>query len=121
MTTSSILQAQQIELAAYVSVIIHNVGRCFGLWVHIYFYLFPVHLFGFVFGSIGLISQPFGLLNILMLAYNTTNDDYAVMNYMLGGLVCLASLVSIACYRRYRQTEMMTENGENNSQKFSAF
>jgi len=111
MVIASILHAEQIELAAYVSVIMHNLGRCFGgLWIPVYFYIFPMHLYGFVFGTITVFSQPFSLLNILMLGYNTTNDDYAVMNYILGGLVSLVVLVSIACYRHYQRTKNTTNS-----------
>ena len=59
---TTLFPAQQIEAAAYSSVIIHNIGRCFGvLWVPIYFYVFPHELYGFVFGSIrhGKIAQAY--------------------------------------------------------------
>ena len=113
MVVASILQAQQSELAANSAVIVHNVGRCFGvLWNPVYFYLFPAHLYGFVFGSIALIAQPFGLLNIFMLSYNTKNDDYAVMNYLLAGIISLLVVVSFACYRRYKTNQ---KNSVNNN------
>lgn len=105
MIVASILQAEQIETAAYASVIIHNIGRCFGvLWNPLYFYLFPVELYGFIFGSVSLVSQIFGLVNLPMLSYNTANDDYAIMNYILGGMISLIGIVAIACYRKYRSS-----------------
>jgi len=99
MAIASFLKAQQNEMAAYSAVVIHNIGRCFGvLWTQIYFFLFPVEYYGFVFGSVMLISQPFTLFSVLILGYNTKNDDYSVMNYMLGVLVALVLVVCIACY-----------------------
>ena len=103
MSVASFLKAQQLEWAAYAAVIIHNIGRCFGvLWNPVYFFLFPVQQYGFVFGSISLLSQPFSLLNIVMLNYNTENDDYALTNYILGGVILLVSAVSLACFRKYK-------------------
>ena len=100
---SSILKGQQIDMAAYAAVIIHNIGRCFSMmWNPVYFYLFPVEQYGFVFGSISLLSQPFALLNIVMLNYNAENSDYALMNYLLGGVSLLVLSVSFACFRRYK-------------------
>lgn len=118
MVVSSILQAQQSQIAANSAVIVHNAGRCFDVLGTLYFYLFPAHLYGFVFGSIALIAQPFGLLNILMLSYNTKNDDYAVMNYLLAGLVSLQAAVAFACYRRYtknRKSAVKTADVERTS------
>ena len=96
------LKAQQIQLCALIAVIVHNLGRCFGvLWNPVYFYLFPTEQYGFVFGSVSLLSQPFTLLNIIMLNYNTENNDYALMNYILGGVIMLVLLVSFSCYRKW--------------------
>ena len=36
-----------------------------------------------------------------MLNYNTENNDYALMNYILGGVIMLVLLVSFSCYRKW--------------------
>ena len=37
-----------------------------------------------------------------MLSYNTRNDDYALMNYIVAGLCLLTLLLPIATYRKYQ-------------------
>ena len=70
--------------------------------------MFSSDLFGLCYGFVGLVSQPFNLLNIPMLAFNTENDDYAVTNYILAAVMLLMSLVSVACIRRYLSTRILS-------------
>lgn len=110
MVVSSVLQAQQVEAVGYAVVITHNIARSFGvLWGPLYFYLFPSQLYGFVFGSLEVLSQMFSLLNLALLSYNTKNDDYSLMNYVLAGIASLISLVAIATYRRFKVIQTTTE------------
>ena len=104
MITSSILQAQQIESAGYAAVVMHNIGRTFGiLWSPLYVYMFPARIYGIVYGSLELITQCAGLVNIPMLAYNAKNDDYALMNYVIAALLSLYLFLPFATYRHYRK------------------
>jgi hypothetical protein len=63
--------------------------------------MFPQELYGLVFGALCLLSQPFGLINIPMLSYNTKNNDYSLMNYILAGYSTLMLGVCWAIYRKY--------------------
>jgi len=104
MFISSVMHAQQNELVAYISILLHNFGRVFAVvWTPTYYYVFPPAVFGFIFGSISLATQPFALMNIAMLNFCLDNKEYATMNYVLAGLSMLLACVSLACYLRYKQ------------------
>ncbi|CBY20697.1 unnamed protein product [Oikopleura dioica] len=102
MSSSSFLQAQKDKDLAFASCILHNIGRAFSvMWNPAYFYLFPQNVYGFVFGAISVLIQPFTLLLIPILDYNLKNGEYATMNYVMAGLSLALCLPAIAFYRKY--------------------
>ena len=61
-----------------------------------------------------MITQSLALLNVPMLKYNTENDDYALMNYVVGGLCVFMMGLTLSAYRKYRRNItkllLLTEN-----------
>ena len=98
-----------------MGVISHNIGHALIVqWNPLYLILFPKEFYGWVYGSMHMISQTLALVNIPMLAYNTENDDYGLMNYVLAG-VCVGMIgPSFAIYRKYKaaETEIKPEEFE---------
>ncbi|CAG5114291.1 Oidioi.mRNA.OKI2018_I69.chr2.g8353.t1.cds [Oikopleura dioica] len=77
LSASSFLQAQRDKDLAMASCILHNIGRAFGvMWNPAYFYLFPQNVYGFVFGSISVLIQPFTLLLIPILDFNQSSKKF---------------------------------------------
>ena len=72
------------------------------LWGPLFVFLFPDEFYGLVAGSIELCTQVAALMNLPMLKYNTRNDEYATMNYLIAGLMFISVVLPLSCYRRYK-------------------
>lgn len=103
MFVASLLGGIRTKDAAYTSVIIFTIGKAFGVvWSPTYLFLFPVELYGTVFGLFTLVSLPFITMNQFMYDFNILNDEFSTMNFVLAGLSVLLLLIPVTVIRRYK-------------------
>ena len=87
------------ETVVYISVILMNVGRAFGIiWSVLWLSIFPPTLYGTIFGLYTLSSLPFAIINQPMYEYSVQNG-FDTMNFVQAGLTLTLSLSIVAVVR----------------------